>query len=196
MIAPEYIVIAGGAVNVAGTSFRVWETLRGRNQPNRVTWILWSLAPLIATAAALSDGAGWGALPVFVAGFCPLMVVVASFVNKKAYWKLTFFDFFCGAVSLLAMALWRITDNPDYATLFAIISDGLASVPTIRKTWTHPWSETGPAYVACLVNALCSYVAVSSYSFSQIGFATYLVALMVVLLVLIYARRPFVERPR
>src|SRR3989338_1323015 len=102
----QYLVFVGAAINLVGSSFYIRSTLRGTTRPNRVTWLFWSLAPLIASFAAFSDGVRLAAVPVFMSGFMPLLVFVSSFVNPKAYWKLGLFDYFCGFFALLALVLW------------------------------------------------------------------------------------------
>ena len=126
----QYLVFVGAIVMFGGVLSYTWATLRGETKPNRVTWLLWSIAPLIGTAAALSDGVRLATLPVLVAGVSPLMVFVASFVNKKSYWKLEKLDYICGSIAILALILWRITDDPIVAIQFAILSDALAALPT------------------------------------------------------------------
>jgi len=81
-----------------------------------------AISPLIATVAALSDGVHWAVLPVFMSGFGTLLVFIASFVNRKAYWKLEKFDYICGACSVLALVLRWITKEPTIAIIFSIIS--------------------------------------------------------------------------
>jgi len=68
----QYLVFLGAAVNIWGAFFYIRDTLRGETKPNRATWLMWSIAPLIATVAALSQGVGWAVLPVLMAGFGPL----------------------------------------------------------------------------------------------------------------------------
>ncbi|HEY6396548.1 MAG TPA: hypothetical protein VIX82_03735 [Solirubrobacteraceae bacterium] len=50
--------------------------------------MLWTLTPLIAFAAERAQHVGLEALLTFAVGFGPLLVVVASFVDPRAYWKL------------------------------------------------------------------------------------------------------------
>ncbi len=57
------------------------DTVRGHSQPNRVTWLLWGLAPMLAFAAELKAHVGLSALMTFSVGFNPLLVLAASFVN-------------------------------------------------------------------------------------------------------------------
>ena len=112
-----------------------------------------------------------------MAGFGPLLVLLASFINKKAYWKLEKFDYVCGLCSILALALWGITKQPVVAIIFSILSDGFAAIPTLIKSWKYPETETVNAYAAGLFCALTSFVAVKMWSFSEVAFPVYLVLL-------------------
>src|SRR5262249_37943581 len=138
-------------------------------------------------------GVTWAVVPVFMSGFCPLMVFLASFANKRAYWKLTTLDYACGLFSAIALILWGITKKPDIAIVFAIASDGLAAVPTVRKTLSHPETETGIAYVLAGISAATSFAAVQNWTFAEYGFATYLVVLDVSLSLLIYGGKSKVD---
>ena len=60
---------------------------------------MWSIAPFIGAVAAVSKEVGWAVLPVFMSGLSPFIILVRSlFVTKKAFWKLSSFDYACGAV--------------------------------------------------------------------------------------------------
>ena len=43
-----HFVYLGAAIGAIGQVGYVVDTIRGRTQPNRVTWLLWALAPLLA----------------------------------------------------------------------------------------------------------------------------------------------------
>jgi len=187
----KYLVIVGAVVNLFGSFWYIRETLRGENKPNKVTWLMWFIAPFIATAAAISDGAGWAVLPVFMSGFCPFLVFLASFVNPKAYWKLGFFDYLCGFFSILALVLWGITKEPSLAIIFAIISDGFAAVPTLIKCWKYPETETSSAYFTGLFNSLTSFAAIRMWGFSEYAFPVYLVIMNSLLLFSVFKKRLF-----
>jgi len=184
-----YLVIAGALVNVVGSWFYIERTLRGVTKPNRVTYIIWALAPMIAFAAAISDGVGWAALPVFVSGFIPFLIFLASFVNKNAYWKLGRFDYACGAVSLLALVLWYMTGDPAVAVFFAIVSDALASLPTITKSWKFPETEYWSGYAGAIVAAITALIAVPSFTFTAVAFPIYLIFVCVIILLGIFQKR-------
>lgn len=101
----QYLVFVGALVGLVLIVPYIKETIKGNTKPNRVSWLLWSIAPIIGTIAAISNGVGWSLLPVFMAGFVPLLVLIVSFINKNSYWKLEKFDYLCGLFSALALIL-------------------------------------------------------------------------------------------
>lgn len=185
----QYLVLVGAVIQFGGTLSYLKDTIQGRAKPNRVTWLLWTIAPLIATVAALTEGVKWSVLPVFMAGFCPLLVFIASFVNKNAYWKLGILDYWCGFWAILALILWGITKNPTVAVIFSIVSDGCAALPALIKAWQHPETETIAVYATALVSALTSFAAVKTWKLIEIAFPLYLMAANSLIIILILCRR-------
>jgi len=182
----EYLVFVTALASFLAALSYIRSMLKGHAKPNRVSWLMWSIAPLIATAAAVSNGVGWAVLPVFMSGFSPLMIFTASFLVKKAEWKLSTFDYACGLFSVLALVFWAATRDPNVAILFAIASDGSAAVPTLSKAWKHPESENSLPFAVGLVSALSSFLAATLWSFSEYAFPAYLAVVNCVILYSIY----------
>ena len=191
----EYLVVVGAVAYVLGNLKYAIDTLQGRTKPNRVSWLMWSIAPLIGSAAAFSAGATWAAVPVFIAGFCSLFILAATFVNKKAYWKLETFDYLCGLFSLLALVLWALTSQPVVAIIFAIISDAFAYIPTQRKAWIHPETESYWVYAASVFNALTGLLVVKTWAFSEYAFPAYLVIINCLLLFSVFGKEIITPKP-
>lgn len=177
----QNFVILGVLIGFAGNMTYVVNTLTGRTRPNRVTWFMWTLAPFIAFAAQLHEGVGIQSLVTFMAGACPLLVLIASFVNSKSVWKLTPFDFACGALSVLGVVLWLLTRHGDVAIIFSIAADGLAAMPTIRKAYTHPETEGWLNYIAAAISAGIALLTVKHWNFATYGFPLYLLIVCLVL---------------
>ena len=189
----QYLVFIGAIVFLAGVISYIKATFKGSTRPNKASWLLWSVASLIATLAALADGVRWSVLPVFMSGFGPLLIFLASFVSKKSYWKLERFDFLCGLCSVLALVLWGITKEPVIAIIFAIASDAFAAVPTLVKSWKYPETETVDVYAAGLFCSLTSFTAAKMWSFAEVAFPVYLVIVNLSLIISVLKKRIFVK---
>lgn len=185
----QYFVILGVLVQIIGITKYIRETIRGNTKPNRISWLLWSIAPIIGAIATLSKGFTLAALPVFMSGFGPFLVFISSFINKNSYWKLGKFDYICGVFSILALVLWYITKEANVAILLAILSDGAASIPTLVKAWHHPETETAAPFMAGLFSNLTSSLAIRSWTFTEIAFPSYLITFNVILISLIKRKR-------
>ena len=97
----ERFVIIAGIINISGILLYVYDTIKGHSKPNRVTWFLWSLVPFIAFSAQIKQDVGLTSILTFTSGFGPFLVLVSSFLNKKAFWDLKRFDLVCGGIAIL-----------------------------------------------------------------------------------------------
>lgn len=165
----------------------IYKTLKGEVQPNRVTWFLWAVAPLIAFAAQIKHGVGVQVWITFIFGFLPLLVLLASFINKKSYWKITKLDLVFGFISLVGLILWQITGVGNVAIVFSIMADGMAAVPTIIKSYYNPETESSFAYFTSAVGAAITLltISVSAWNFETYGFSLYILIVTIIITILI-----------
>jgi len=138
----EHFVILGALLSLIGQLNYVVNMLKGQTKPNRVTWFLWALVPMIAFSAQIDEGVGLAALMTFMVGFGPIMIFIASFVNSKSVWKITRFDIGCGVLSIIGVIFWLITGDGLIAIAMAILADMFASLPTIVKAYKAPETES------------------------------------------------------
>ena len=170
----ENYVILGAFLNLLGTLRYIIDTIQGRARPNRVSWLLWSLAPLLAFSAELSQGVGIISLMTFMAGFMPLLIFIASFVNKKSYWKISRLDIFCGGLSLLGLGLWLVTKQGFYAITFGIMADAFAAIPTLIKSYNDPDSESYLAFAGGGMSAAIALLTIKDWTYAHYGFPIYI----------------------
>jgi hypothetical protein len=167
-------VIVGTLIGAVGSLAYLIDTVKGKVKPNRVSFLLWSIAPFIAFAAQVKQGVGLESLMTFSTGFLPLTVFVASFVNKKAEWKLTKFDVLCGALSVIGLILWLLTKVGNIAITFSILADGLAAVPTIVKAYKYPDTELAWPWIATVLGVVLTLLTLTEWTFANSGFILYI----------------------
>ena len=170
-------VIVGTLIGAAGSVAYLTHTVKGKVKPNRVSFLLWSIAPMIAFFAQIGQGVGLEALMTFSTGFLPLTVFIASFVNKQAEWKLNWFDVTCGILSLAGLALWLITKVGNVAILFSIVADGFAAIPTLLKAYRYPDTEIAWPWMATVIGIILTLLTLSELTFANSGFILYILVL-------------------
>ncbi|MBY0376851.1 hypothetical protein K2P96_02670, partial [Patescibacteria group bacterium] len=149
----------------------------------------WAVSPLIGTFIQLKAGAGLSVLPVFLAGFFPLIIFIIALIKRNSYWKITTFDILCGVFSAVALALWVLTHNSDISILFAIIADLLAGVPTLVKAWKFPETETALGYLPGILNNILGLLIVREWNFSITSFGIYFILLNTTLMIFIWRKK-------
>jgi len=128
-------------------------------------------------------------LLTFVVGFGPLIIFIATFVNKKAYWKIRKLDIFCGILSLFGLLLWSVTKNGNLAIIFSVFADGAAGIPTIIKAYNIPESESYQIYQLLAINAIITLLAIKTWNFAHFGFPLYILLLCLIMISLVKFRQ-------
>lgn len=184
----EKFVLIGALLNLTGSTTYALSTVKGKTKPNRVTWFLWATAPLIAFSAQLDQGVIWQSIMTFMVGFGPLLIFLASFVNRKSYWKITQLDITCGLISVLALVLWLVTGKGNIAIAFSILADLLAGVPTLIKAFHQPETEHHSVFRNGALSAVITLLTIKHWTFANAGFAVYIFLICIVLYALIRFR--------
>jgi hypothetical protein len=188
---PENIIYLGVVINLVSSLWYIRNIFKGGTKPNLISWFMWMLAPFVGVFFQLKAGAGLSSLGVFMSGFGPLLVILFSLWNKNAYWKIVKFDLICGAISLMALVLYAFTHNLGISILFAIVSDGLAAIPTLIKSWKFPETETAAIYLGGIINNILALLIIKNWIFSIYSFSVYLVLINIAICFAIYHKRIF-----
>lgn len=187
MLHPNFVIL-GAIIGLSGTLSYLIDTLKGKTKPNRVSWFIWTLAPLIAFSAELSEGVGIQSLMTFMVGFSPLLILISSFFNKKSVWKLGKLDYTCGGLSIMGLILWLILGEGNIAIFFSILADGLAAIPTVVKSYSFPETENYWVFLTASINAGITLLTIDIWNFAHYGFPVYILGITILLVLLIKFR--------
>jgi len=181
----ENFVYASVLISFFGSFSYIADTFKGKIKPNRVTWFLWGLLPLVTFLGQLSEGVGIQALLTLVLAVEPFAILLGSYINKKSYWEITTLDKICFLLCILGVVLWLITRTGNIAILLSIIADLLAGIPTIVKSIKEPESESYFTFAATSVGTIILLLTIKNWNFATYAFPVYLFILATVLAVLI-----------
>jgi len=153
VIDPRFVYLAVFLSAIGGASY-VRDTLRGTAKPNRVSWSLWGLEGVLGFGVELQQGIGIASLMTLMLGLVPCVVVLASFKSPQGVWKIGAFDIGCGAISIVGLGFWAFVHQPTVALVAFVSADMVAALPTFRKAWLAPSTETPRVFVMGCLNCV------------------------------------------
>lgn len=139
------------------------DIIHGKTHPHVYSWSLWCLLTILIVALQIKGGAGWAALVPAAAGLLCLGVIILGFV-KRTERDITVSDTIVAALALIATGLWLVADQPETAVVLGVLADVLAFIPTVRKSWSKPYSETLSLYAANTFRFSLALLAVREYN--------------------------------
>lgn len=179
-------VFLGAAISLFGSSIYARRTLRGLTKPNRVTWLLWFLVPIIIAGVQLANGVGFSVVMTLSVAAGPLLIFTVSLVNDSAYWHVGRFDFACGAAAIGALALWTQSHDPVVVVCLAIAADLAAGIPTLLKAFRFPETESPEAYFCGFINGSITILSLQRWDWISVLFPGYILLLTATLFCLIH----------
>lgn len=178
---PGWLAYGATLLIIWGTIGYIRDIRRGSVRPNLVTWFLWSLAPLIALGAQLKAGVGAEVALAAAVGICPFIVFIVGL--RQGVFRPQPFDWWCGALSLLALFLWQVTGSGVVGVALSILADTFGAAPTLRKSFTDPESESPTFFALFAISALITLATITQWTIINAAFAIYIFALYVTLFV-------------
>jgi hypothetical protein len=169
VIAPDFVFLAI-AVSLVAMSGYIRDTLRGVTSPNRVTWSLWAVEGVLAFVVEVQQHVGLASLMTLTMGFVPFIVVLATFRTSHRAWKISKFDIVCGGVSVLGLIFWCFINEPTVALIAFVAADQMAALPTLRKSWLAPSSESARTFFLGTVNCAITLMTLKHFTTAGVLF--------------------------
>ncbi len=139
------------------------DILRGKTRPHIYSWSLWGLLTILFVALQIKGGAGAATWATAAEGISCLGVVLLSLKNGRR--DITKSDTQVALLSLVAIGFWVFADQPLISVTLVVTADLLAFIPTIRKSYYDPYSETLSLYTISTLRFVFALVAVENYTY-------------------------------
>jgi hypothetical protein len=130
--------------------------------PHPYTWLVWSVVTGITFFGQVVKGAGVGALPTLVSEIFSITVLLFSL--RYGFKNVVKTDHYFLAVALLGLIPWLLTKDPTISVIIAVGIDLVAFIPTIRKTWKHPSTETPILYGSNVLRHILTLLSLQAYN--------------------------------
>lgn len=139
------------------------DTYAGKTKPHIYSWLLWTVVTAIAFGLQVTGGAGLGSYVTLSASIMCGVVLLLS-LRLKGKRDITTSDKIFLLLAFLSLFLWLGAKQPVASTVLTTLTDLLGFVPTIRKSWNNPRSETISFYSINSVRFTMAVISLQSYT--------------------------------
>ncbi|MGW8304196.1 MAG: tetratricopeptide repeat protein [Desulfobacterales bacterium] len=188
----EIASVAGklaGIISLAAYVPYILSVLRKETKPNRASWIIWAVVSTIIALSYREAGASYAFLaPVgYVIG--STIVFILSIRHGVGGW--TSFDRKCLIGAAISLVLWKFFDSPMSALLINLLINLLGTLPTARKAWYQPETESKVAWSLFSLGSIVNLFAVESWTFSMAVYPVSMIFLIgIVTVPVLWTKRP------
>lgn len=158
----EIIAVVAALIAIAGNLPYLLDIVKKRIQPHPYTWLVWTVVSAISFFGQVAKGAGIGALPTGVAEI--FTVIIFFFSLQYGFKQMIKTDTYFLIIALLGLIPWFITKDPTISVIIVVSIDLIAFIPTLRKTWQHPKSETPVLYSMNVVRHILTLFSLQTYN--------------------------------
>lgn len=154
----------------------ITDTLSRRTQPQRASWLIWSVLGSIAFFSQSHEGATVSLLFAGVqVSFSIMIFCLSIWVGKGSFLQRT--DYAILATAALGLVTWYFTNSAAYALAITISISLLGGVATISKAYRDPDSETIITWVLSLLASVCAILSVGKLDPVILAYPVYLFVL-------------------
>lgn len=167
------------------------DTIKGRTQPQRACWLIWSVLGSIALITQIVEGATeslWFA--AIQVGWTIAIFIMAIWRGTGRFLKAG--DEYILAAAAMGLVLWAFTQDASYALIITISISLLGGLATVVKAYRAPGTETMATWIVSWIAAACAVVAVGTLDWILLAYPLYLLLLytgIVVAIIMGRARR-------
>jgi hypothetical protein len=164
-------VIAGVLALLAAIPY-IRDTIKGETRPNRVTWLIWVILQTIALFAQISGGGRDSLLLTIGDLIASATILLLAFVKGESKWH--WIDRMALIGAGIGLILWYALNQPIVALAVTIFIDLCGAVPTLRKSFVDPDSETRSTWWIVGIGAIFGVLAVGKVDVTLLVYPIYL----------------------
>jgi hypothetical protein len=138
------------------------DTLKGKTRPHIYSWFIWGFLGAILFALQISAGAGVGTWSLLTVTLLSFFIFFLGLKNGKKDIAKTDTLFF--VLAILVLGLWLLAKQPVLSAILITLIDMFGFLPTIRKSWKAPYSETLSIYQIGIFRHGLSILALERYN--------------------------------
>ncbi len=157
-----YIAIIASILAIIGNVPYLIDVFKKKVEPHAYTWFIWSIVSCVIFFGQVAKGAGIGALPTAASEIFTILIFFFSLKNGFKHVKKV--DHIFLAAALLGLIPWALTKDPTISVIIVVAIDLIAFVPTLRKTYKNPETETPILYSMNVLRHILMLFSLQAYN--------------------------------
>jgi hypothetical protein len=164
----DYKFVFGIISLLTGLAFipYIKDVIQRKTEPHMYTWLIWTILQSIGSYAAFSAGGGYGSWPLIFGAFLCFVVFLLS-INYGTK-NVSKFDLYCLVAAIITLLSYLLLDNALLAVIMVSIIDFVGFLPTFRKGFEEPYTETVSTFMLSAFGNLTGLIALQNYSWEAV----------------------------
>ncbi|MFC1615812.1 hypothetical protein ACFL21_01615 [Patescibacteria group bacterium] len=170
----------------------LWNSLFGKTRPHAFTWLIWMITSGVAVTGLWFGGGGIGSIPSTIS----LIFVAAVFLVSLRFGKkdIKRSDIIALIAALSAIFIWWQLDSPVLAVVLVSIIDVIGYIPTFRKSFKEPWTETISSWGLFALASIFAILALEEYNLMTLSYLASISFVNTALLIFLFIRRKTITK--
>lgn len=164
-----------------------------QTRPHAYTWFIWIITQGTAVAGIYYGGGGIGSLGL-ISGTI-FIFVVFLFSLKYGTRNITKIDTAILVTALLAIFIWWKLDSPRAAVLMVSGIDVIGYIPSYRKAFFEPWSETVITWLGFILGNFFAILSLREYNLLTLSYLVSITIANAILAGICIIRRRSIPKP-
>jgi hypothetical protein len=192
----DYKTLSGITASVIGSACfipYIRDIFKKKTRPHIYSWLIWTILQVTGVIAMFKNGAGIGVLALatgaVLCGYTSILCI------KHGTKNITTFDTLCLVGALASIGVYIYMKDPLPSIILISVIDFVGFLPTLRKAYSEPYSETISMFAFFSVSGLFTMLALNSYTMVTVIYPLTLIAINIIATVVLWTRRKKVEAP-
>lgn len=139
------------------------DIINGKTKPHLYSWFVAGFVALIIFGLQVNSGAGIGSLVTLTAGIMCILVIVLGVLYKSKI-EIVWIDTLFLVLAFISLGLWLIAKQPVISAVLSTLIELLGFMPTVRKSWNKPFTETLQFYYLNILRFSLAIFALQTYT--------------------------------
>src|ERR1700739_1533133 len=192
----DYKTLSGITASIIGSACfipYIRDIFKKKTRPHIYSWLIWTILQVTGVIAMFKNGAGIGVLALskgaILCGYTSILCI------KHGTKNITTFDSLCLVGALASIGVYIYMKDPLPSIILISVIDFVGFLPTLRKAYSEPYSETISMFAFFSVSGLFTMLALNSYTLVTTIYPLTLIGINIIATLVLWTRRKKIEAP-